>query len=52
MYRLTPEPNIIYQIDGQLFIPKDEANLHYQAYLAWLDKGNKPAAWQPLVPDE
>jgi hypothetical protein len=24
------------------FIPFDEANLDYQAYLAWLDEGNEP----------
>jgi|LauGreDrversion4_2_1035121.scaffolds.fasta_scaffold1122311_2 hypothetical protein len=52
MYRLTPTENIIYKIDESMFIPKDEANLQYQAYLAWLKKGNKPEAWVPFVPAE
>jgi hypothetical protein len=52
MYRLTPTENIIYKIDESLFIPKDEANLHYVAYLAWLKKGNKPEPWVPFAPAE
>lgn len=52
MYRLTPTENIIYKIDELMFIPSDAANLHYQAYLAWLDEGNEPEPWVPFVPDE
>ncbi len=52
MYRLTPTDNIIYKIDESMFIPADEANLQYQAYLAWLDEGNEPEAWVPFAPTE
>jgi hypothetical protein len=29
------------------FIPMDERNQHYQAYLAWLEEGNTPEEWSP-----
>jgi hypothetical protein len=31
----------------QAHIPFDEANVDYQAYLAWLDEGNKPTPYTP-----
>ena len=36
--------DILYKEDGveKLAIPKDEANRHYQQYLAWVAEGNKP----------
>ena len=37
---------IVRDEDGA-FIPFDEANADYQAYLAWLDEGNEP---NPCVP--
>jgi hypothetical protein len=52
MYKLRKD-NITNQINGVLrlldnaFIPMDEANTDYQAYLAWLAEGN-----QPLPADE
>ena len=28
--------------DGEMWIPTDESNSHYQAYLKWLAEGNTP----------
>ena len=32
----------ILRIEDNAFIPIDEANTDYQAYLAWLEEGNTP----------
>lgn len=45
-YTLTSSTLIIRDTDGA-FIPADEANTDYQAYLAWLAEGNTP---NPYVP--
>lgn len=45
--RRTGEINLIKRIADNAFIPMDEANSDYAAYLKWLDEGNEPS-----LPDE
>jgi hypothetical protein len=51
MYKLLPkiqapsgliDAESILRIADNAFIPFDEANTDYQAYLAWVAKGNQP----------
>jgi hypothetical protein len=47
MYQLLPETimgsaTCIKRIADNAFIPMDEANTDYQAYLAWVAEGNTP----------
>ena len=48
-YTLTSSKIIIRDADGA-FIPFDEANTDYQAYLAWLADGNTPNPYVPPAP--
>jgi hypothetical protein len=38
---------VIIRDEDQAFIPFDPDNIDYQAYLAWLDEGNKPTPYKP-----
>jgi hypothetical protein len=47
MYKLSKhitsgEVNFIIRLSDNAFIPKDEANTDYQAYLKWVEEGNTP----------
>ena len=45
IYKLTnTNPNVILRNPGpdQSIIPKDPANMDYQAYLKWVEDGNTP----------
>jgi hypothetical protein len=42
MYKLTAYKNQIIRINDGAFIPMDEANTDYQAYLAWVEAGGVP----------
>ena len=45
MYKLFKSPagqEFIINVDLASFIPFDQANTDYQAYLKWLDEGNTP----------
>jgi len=38
----TKEANVIKRLSDNAFIPKDEENTDYQAYLEWVAEGNTP----------
>jgi len=48
--------NTVYKVDSNIFIPFDEGNFSYQAYLRWLDEGNVPLPAEepepPVAPQE
>ena len=46
-YTLTEHPDTIVRDEDGAFIPADPDNIDYQAYLAWLAKGNAPTPYTP-----
>ena len=51
-YTLTADPTTIVRGEDGAFIPTDPDNIDYQAYLAWLDEGNKPTPYAPPQPEK
>jgi hypothetical protein len=41
------DDSMIQRDEDGAFIPFDEANVDYQAYLTWLDEGNEPTPCKP-----
>jgi ureidoglycolate hydrolase len=41
MYIVNTEHKVIKRISDSAFIPMDEANTDYQAYLVWVAEGNE-----------
>ena len=39
---LTGDVNIVLRIADNAYIPKDETNTDYQAFLLWKSEGNEP----------
>lgn len=46
-YQLTHGDTILHLIN-KVFIPPDPANVDYQVYLSWLEKGNTPLPPDPI----
>ena len=48
MYKLLfnpmGEPNTVQRLEDGAYIPMDEANTDYQAFLLWKSEGNEPEA--------
>ena len=49
LYQIAKTANDVEIIvkDNEMWIPCDETNTDYQAYLAWVAEGNTAEEWQP-----
>jgi len=50
MYQLFESGKIVRRIHDNSFIPVDETNSDYLAYLSWLEEGNEPEPADPPPP--
>lgn len=50
MYKLAKNSTSIIRLLDHAFIPADEANTDYRAYLDWLEEGNEPAPAEQTLP--
>jgi hypothetical protein len=50
MYQLFDSGKIVRRIHDNSFIPVDETNSDYLAYLSWLEEGNEPEPAEPPPP--
>jgi hypothetical protein len=54
MYKLikdniTNQIKVVCRLEDEAYIPMDEANTDYQAYLKWLEEGNTPLPAEETV---
>lgn len=49
MYELTSDPSTVHRLSDGAFIPNDEKNPDWRAYLAWKEEGNEPNP-APVLP--
>jgi hypothetical protein len=51
IFTYSEKEKMLRGVEG-IWIPFDEANTDYQAYLAWIAEGNTAEEWQPETGEE